>query len=75
MLSTGRQLPEAISCYLISAGKFTLCNKERFDLSRNLALGDVTSHQSPEGQHYWMVHIKQSKTDQRPARECAQPAQ
>ena len=55
--------------FLLSAGEFTLCNKERFDLSRNLALGDVTSHQSPDGQHYWMVHIKQSKSDQRPARE------
>ena len=57
----------AITCghfLLLRAGEFTLCNKERFELSRNLALGDVTSHQSPDGQHYWMVHIKQSKTDQ-----------
>ena len=62
----------AITCghfLFLRAGEFTLLNKERFDPSRNLALGDVTSHQSPDGQHYWMVHIKQSKTDQRPARE------
>ena len=62
-----------------------LLNKERFDSSRNLALDDVTSHQSPDGQRYWMVHIKQSKTDQRRQRvtlyvlthtiQSAQPAQ
>ena len=35
-------------------------------LLTQLALDDVTSHQSTDGQHYWMVHImKQSKTDQR----------
>ena len=50
---------------LLRTGEFTLCNKEHFDTSRNLALGDVTSQQSPDGQHYWMVHIKQSKTVQR----------
>ena len=37
---------------LLRAGEFTLRNKERLDPSRNLALGDVTSHQSLDGQHY-----------------------
>ena len=58
----------AITCghfLLLRAGEFTLHNQERFDPSRHLTLGDVTSHQCPDGQHYWMVRIKQSKTDQR----------
>lgn len=58
----------AITCghfLLLRAGEFTLRNKERFDPSRHLALGDITSHQFPDGQRYWIVHIKQSKTDQR----------
>ena len=50
---------------LLRAGEFMLCNKEHFDPSCNLALGDFTSHQSPGSQHYWMVHIKQLNTDQR----------
>ena len=63
ILSTGRQLPVA-SFLLLHTGEFTLPNKERFDPSRNLAPGDVTSHQSPDSWHYWLVQIKQSKTDQ-----------
>ena len=58
----------AITCghfLLLRAGEFTLRSKERFDPSRNLALGDVTSQQSPDGQHYWMVHIKQVENCQR----------
>ncbi|KAL9976875.1 hypothetical protein ACROYT_G014213 [Oculina patagonica] len=57
----------AITCghfLLLRAREFTLRNKERFDPSRNLALGDITSQQSPDGQHYWMVYIKQAKTAQ-----------
>ena len=61
----------AITCghfLLLRAGEFTLCNKERFNLSRDLALSDVTSYQSPDGQHYWMVHITDSRklTNDRP---------
>ena len=50
---------------LLRGGEFSLLNKERFDSSCNLELDDVTSHQSPDGQRYWMVHTKQLKTDQR----------
>ena len=58
----------AITCgpfLLLRAGEFTVHNNEHFDLSRHLTLNDVTPHQSPNGQHYWTVRIKQSKTDQR----------
>ena len=48
---------------LLRAGEIMLRTKERFNPSRNPALGDVTSHQSLGGQHYWMVHVKPSKTD------------
>ena len=58
----------AITCghfLLLRAGELTVHNNEHFDPSRHLTLNDVTSHQSPNGQHYWTVRIKQSKTDQR----------
>lgn len=58
---------EAIICghfLLLRTGEFMLCNKEHFDPLHNLTLGNVTSHQSLGGQHYWKVHVKQSKTDQ-----------
>ena len=50
---------------LLHAGEFTLCPNEHFNPSCNLALGDITSHLSLDGQHYSMVHVKRSKTDQR----------
>ena len=31
----------------------------------NFLSSDVNSHQSPTGEHYWTVRLKQSKTDQR----------
>ena len=48
--STLTTILSTITCdhfLLLRAGEFMLCNKEHFDPSCNLALGDFTSHQSP----------------------------
>ena len=58
----------AITCghfLLLRASEFTVNGNEPFDPSRHLTLSDVNSHQSPTGEHYWTVRLKQSKTDQR----------
>ena len=58
----------AITCghfLLLRASEFTVNGTEPFDPSRHLTLSDVNSHQSPTGEHYWTVRLKQSKTDQR----------
>ena len=57
----------AITCghfLLLRASEFTVNGNEPFDPSRHLTLSDVNSHQSPTGEHYWTVRLKQSKIDQ-----------
>ena len=57
----------AITCghfLLLRASEFTVNSTEPFDPSWHLTLSNVNSHQSPTGEHYWTVRLKQSKIDQ-----------